>query len=85
MLHEVPALSEQHNTVLLLSLACELQLLLDDGEHLGHLEGAGHEELGVGHLVEFIMGVLVNGTLDDQGELVGVLLLGLSSPLGSLV
>lgn len=81
-LHEVPALSEQHYTVLL--LCGELELLLNDGENLGYLEGAGHEELGVCHLLELLMGVLVLGALDDQGELVGVLLLGFSCPLGSL-
>jgi len=85
VLHEEAALSEQHDTVLLLGLAGELQLLLDDGEHLGDLEGVGHEELGVRHLLELLVGVLVLSALYDEGELVGVLLPSFGGPLGSLI
>lgn len=83
VLHQVLAVSEQDDAVLLLTR--ELQLLLDDGEDLGHLEGAWHEELGVGHVGELGQSALVLGALDDQRELIGVLLSGLSCPLATFV
>ena len=83
VLHQVLAISEQDDAVLL--LARELQLLLDDGEHLGHLEGAGHEELGVGHVTELGQSALVLCTFDYQGELIRVLLSRLSCPLATFI
>lgn len=62
-----------------------MKLLLDDGQHLRHLEGVRHEELGVGHVTELRLCALVLGTLDDQGELVGVLSDRLGGPLLALL
>ena len=42
VLHEVGALREEHDALLLFSV--QLQLLLDDGEHLADLEGVRHQE-----------------------------------------
>jgi hypothetical protein len=48
MLHEVLAICEKDDAFLLLS--AQVELSLDDGEHLTDLEGVGHQELGIGHV-----------------------------------
>lgn len=42
MLHHELAVGKEHDALLL--VARQLELFLDDGEHLIHLEGVGHEE-----------------------------------------
>ena len=83
MLHQVLAVSEQNDADM--GVTRNLQLLLDDGHNLGDLEGVWHEELGIRHVAKLRKGVLILGTLDDQGELIGVLLPCLSSPLDALL